>query len=369
MNRKILLILIILTLATLACGESVLATPFPTPEESTFEQDQTSYGFFPSPPEITMESVLKHYEDMGEYGDFVLFQHAVPWKDFLKNVDGESQKRSDIRNQMILARRNGLDSIFVVDALNGLNRREFIELPWGWEADFGNPDIRAAFTNYTLWVVQEFHPRYLGLGSEVNTYLDAYPDDAENYLSLYNEVYALVKAEAPETQIFVTFQWEDLNNLGPFPTEGRKAYETNWEQVEAFEPNLDIWAISSYPFIALPSGADIPKDFYTPLLSQTSKPLAMSEGGFPSIGKAPFSGDEQSQIDYLNAINEQIGGERLAFWVYLLLNDFSLDSYAKKMGQHDPDLETLSLFASIGLREFDGTPKPALEIWNKIRNR
>ncbi|MCP4142274.1 MAG: hypothetical protein GY755_18720 [Chloroflexi bacterium] len=369
MRRRILFIFSVLLIATLACEESVPTTPFPTLEASTSNAVETSYGFFPSPPEISLESVLKHYEDMGEYGDFVLFQHSVPWKDFKESVEGESQKRTDIRNQMILARQNGLDSIFVVDALNGLNRREFMELPWAWDANFANPDVRAAFKNYTLWVVREFHPRYLGLGSEINTYLDAYPDDAKNYISLYNEIYALVKAEAPETQIFVTFQWEDLNNLWEFAAEGRTAYETNWEQIEIFEPNLDLWVISSYPFVIFPTGADIPSNYYTPLLSKTSKPIAVAEGGFPSFGNAPFQGSEQSQVDYLNAVNDQLGGERLAFWVYLLLNDINLDSYAKKMGENHADLETLSMFASIGLREFDGTSKPALKLWNDIRNR
>ncbi len=367
--RRVILLAGIFLLATLACRESVPATPFPTLESSVFNQAKTSYGFFPSPSEITMESVLKQYEDMGEYGDFVLYQHAVPWKDFVDSVGGESKTRTDIRNQIILARQNGLDAIFVVDALNGLNRREFMELPWGWDASFGNPDVRAAFTNYTLWVVREFHPHYLGLGSEINTYLDARPEDTENYLSLYNEIYALVKAEAPETQVFTTFQWEDLNNLGPFPTEGREAYDTNWEQIEAFEPSLDLWVISSYPFVAFSSGAEIPDDYYTSLLSRTSKPLAVAEGGFPSFGEAPFQGDEQSQVDYLNAIDTQLGGERLVFWVYLLLNDLDLNSYATEMGRANSDLDTLKMFTTIGFREIDGTAKPALAVWEEIRNR
>ncbi len=128
-------------------------------------------------------------------------------------MEGESQERENLVNQTILAQINGLDWIFVVDPLNGLNRREFFELPEGWEASFANPDVRQAFTNFTLWIVQEFKPRYLGLASEINTYMDAHPDDSPNYLSLYQEVYAKVKAEAPDTQVFVTFQWGDLNNL------------------------------------------------------------------------------------------------------------------------------------------------------------
>lgn len=32
------------------------------------------------------------------------------------------------------------------------------------------------------------------------------------------------------------------------------------------------------------------------------------------------------------------------------------------------DIATLSLFASLGLREMDGTPKPALEVWMEFRD-
>jgi len=360
-----------LILSTLACSLSTPATAFPTPETSIFDSGQTAYGFFPSPPEASLDSILDHYKSLGEHADFVLFQHAIPWGDFLESARCESQKCIDIRNQMILARGNGLDAIYIVDPLNGLNRREFLGLPSGWEASFANPDVRTAFTNYTLWLVREFRPRYLGLASEINTYLDAHPEDAPNYISLYHSVYTLVKAEASETQVFVTFQWEDLINLWVVAAEGRTDYETNWDQVEAFEPNLDVWAISTYPFAAFSSGADIPPDYYTLLLSRTSKPLAVAEGGFTSRANPPFPGDEGSQVDYLTAIHEQLGGVRLKFWVYLLLNDFNMDSYAEMMRQQglsEDNITSLGMFASVGLREFDGSPKPAMGVWDLFRN-
>jgi hypothetical protein len=369
--KRSLLFVLLLALAILACSGQAPATPFPTPENSLFDAGRTTYGFFPSPPEASVESVLNHYKEIGQHADFVLFQHNIPWEDFVDSEDCETRKCTDIRNQMTLARQNGLDAIYVVDPLNGLNRREFMGLPAGWEASFANPDVRVAFTNYTLWLVREFRPRYLGLASEINTYLDAYPDDAQNYISLYHSVYALVKDEAPEIQVFVTFQWEDLNNLWEPAAEGRAAYDTNWDQMEIFEPNLDVWVISSYPFAAFSSGADIPSDYYTPLLSRTSKPLAVAEGGFTSRANPPFPGDVGSQVDYLNAIHNQIGGDRLVFWVYLLLNDFNMESYAKavrEQGLSEKNVSTLGMFASVGLREFNGTPKPAMEVWDTFRD-
>lgn len=367
--KQILCLFLVLVMASLACQSGSLATPFPTPEHSVFDAQRTAYGFFPSPPEASTVSVLNHYKALSDHADFVLFQHSLPWEDFIAGVEGKSEKRDDIINQARLARQNDLEYIFVVDPLNGLDRREFYGLPRGWEASFANPDVRHAFTNFTLWIVRQFHPRYLGLASEINTYMDAHPEDVANFVSLYHEVYARVKAEAPETQVFVTFQWEDLNNLMPTASEGRQPYQTNWDQVELFEPHLDLYVISSYPFVVFKSGSQIPEKYYTPLLARTAKPLGVAEGGYTSRPVGPFAGTLQDQVDYLSAIHGQIG-ERLIFWVYLLLNDFNLDSYAeamRKLGFNEENIHTLGMFASVGLREFDGTPKPAMFLWDSFR--
>ncbi len=362
--RRLILALSVLALAALACGSSNAApTVPPTPQDSVFDAGHTVYGFFPSPTRVELQSVFDTYQRIGEHADVVLLQQNVPWKDFVGGVDGDSQAITDITNQMILCDRNGLEAIFVVDPLNGLNRREFANLPWGWEANFANPDVRTAFKNFTLRIVREYHPRYLGLASEINTYADAFPEDYPNYVSLYKEVYAAVKAEAPETQIFATFQWEDLNNLYEGANEGRKPYDTNWEIVDALEPDLDLWVISTYPFGAFHSAADIPDDYYTPLLARTSKPLAVAEGGFSSVPMEPFGGSDADQIAYITRIHDQLG-PRLAFWIYIIINDLDMDSYAPNMKK---DQDTLTWFTRMGFFDVDGNPKPALEVWDSFQ--
>ena len=368
----------VLTLMTLACASTPPAgepTPTPAPPpppaigESIFDRSGTAFGFFPSPPEITLQSVLRHFGDLGEHADFVLAQTNIPWQAWEDETDPEPQALIDLRNQAILAGHNELEMVFVVDPLNGLNRGEFLGLPWGWEASFANPDVRHAHKAFSLWIVRTFRPRYLGLASEINTYADAHPDDFVNFLTLYEEVYRAVKAEAPDTQVFVTFQWEDLNNLFPGDNEGRQPYAVNWEQVEAFEPRLDLWVISSYPFVAFPSGSAIPPTYYTPLLERTGKPLAVAEGGYTSAPVGPFAGTPEDQVDYLEAVQAQLG-RRLRFWVYLLLSDFDHDSYAAAMrasGTNQADTSTLGLFEAVGLQQSDGTPKPGLAVWDQLR--
>jgi hypothetical protein len=158
----------------------------------------------------------------------------------------------------------------------------------------------------------------------------------------------------------------------PQPEEGnRQKFDVNWDQVEVFEPDLDVWALSSYPYFVFPSGKDIPADYYSRLLARTTKPVAMAEGGFTSRDLGNIHATPADQVAYLNALHDQLGS-RLAFWVYLVLNDFDMDSYSKMLssqGGSDTDLGTLSMFSSLGLREMDGTPKPALEVWVSYRNK
>jgi hypothetical protein len=353
--------------AALACQTGGPA-PIPTLDSSPFDSGRTAYGFFPLPPEPTTKSALQHYGALGDHADVVLIQQNVPWQDFDAAWDTESQTITDMHNNMALARQNGMDVIFVVDGLNGLNRREFTGLPLGWDASFADPRVRSAYSNFALRVLREFHPRYLGLASEINTYADAHPEDFADFLGLYAQIYDAVKAEAPQTQVFVSFQWEDLNNLIGAVEGQRQRFQPNWETIEAFEPRLDLWVISSYPFGAFQSGTDIPADYYSPLLTRTGKPLAVAEGGYISEPVAGFDGKPADQVAYLNAIHDQIGG-RLTFWIYLILDDFDLEAFSKWMRDHGNggDVGTLGLFASVGLREQDGTPRPALAVWDAFR--
>lgn len=368
----VVIVFTVLLLVSLACQQS--ASPFPdptyTPRAPIFESGRTAYGFFPTPPEVSLDSIFKHYQAMGQHADVSLMQENIPWAEFVNGIDVESQKITDIQNARKLAVANNLDSIYVVDPLNGLNRREFAGLPKDWQASFANPDVREAYRNFTLRVLREFKPRYLGLASEINTYGEAYPDDFQNFLSLYREVYADIKSESPETQVFVTFQWEQLNNLVSVDTAG-VPYQINWEQIEVFEPQLDLWVISSYPFIAFRTGAEIPADYYTPLLARTDKPLAVAEGGFISSQTGALPGSPQDQVDYLNAIHNQLG-DRLAFWIYLLLNDLNQDSYAKffrQQGAKENDITTLGFFVNVGLAEKNSKAKPALDLWDSFRRQ
>ncbi len=370
MKRAVYLIFLALLLAGLACEGGNVIEPTPPADDpvSVFDSGQTAFGFFPTPPEVSMESLIATFGAIGQHGHVILQQQAIPWAEFIASADGNSKTIQDMRGSLELAHQNGLEIVYITDPLNGLNRTEFAPLPPELaDGNFSTPDIRQAFKNFAVRLAREFHPRYLGLASEINTYADAYPDDFPNYLSLYRETYAAVKAESPGTLVFVTFQWEDLSNRGPFNDGSPEGIK--WATVEAFEPNLDIWAISSYPYFAFETAADLPADYYTPLLTRTLKPLAVAEGGWPSQDFGPLHGSDEDQIGYLQAINTQIG-ERLAFWIYLVIDDFDVKAYDRLFAEQGMagTGETLQWFGVLGLRTKDGDPKPALAVWDGMQN-
>jgi hypothetical protein len=365
MKKRLPPLLVILLIVSLACGGNQAPADLPVPSDP-ISPDRTAYGFFPTPARFSLTANQDIYKLIGQHADVVLLQQAVPWKDFKDGVPEKSQVMDDIRGQYTLAYQNNLNVIFMVDPLNGLNRRQFADLPKGWDANFSNPDVRSAFTNFAMYILRTYHPAYMGLGSEVNTYTNAYPEDYPNYLSLYQEVYDQIKAESPETQVFVSFQWEEMNNLFEILHPDKARFEVDWDQFADFEPRLDLWAISSYPFVAFDPADSFPDDYYSRLLDHTDKPLAIAEGGIPAIDEK----GEQQQIKFLNEVDRQIGS-RLTFWIYLNFSDFEYNGMAfffALMG-HFNDLNTLRMFTHLGFYRLDNTAKPALAVWDQIRTQ
>lgn len=341
------------------------AEPAAPASRELFDFSSTGFGFFPTPPRPTINSSTQNIKAMSEHADVLLFQEAIPWELFQAGDDVDSSRIRGIGDIIDYAGFYGMQPILVIDPLNGLDRREFQGLPEDWgAADFSTPEIRTAYKNFAVRIAREFSPRYLGLASEINTYLDAFPEDQENFLSLYRETYAAVKAESPETRVFVTFQWDDLNRLDGDGT----PYDVKWDQIEFFEPQLDIWAISTYPHFFFEEPDDIPEDYYSRLIERTDKELAVAESGWTSEDAGAFSGTPGEQVDFLLKLDAQIG-ESLVFWINLIYANLDWDAYREIFEEQgvEKDMETLSDFIFLGLIDADGTPKPALETWDTLR--
>ena len=76
-----------------------------------------------------------------------------------------------------------------------------------------------------------------------------------------------------------------------------------------------------------------------------------------------------NKIDHLKAIHSQLGA-RLTFWIQLVLFDINTEFYRDFLAENgmETTADTILWFGAIGLMDTDGSPKPALQKWDSIRN-
>ena len=103
--KRVILLLLAIILVTLACGMRAIGTnpqgtpgAIPTLKTSAFDLGRTVYGFFPSPPEATTQSVIDTYKAIGQNGDVVLLQQSIPWEMFATSTDHQHVVRIRIRS-------------------------------------------------------------------------------------------------------------------------------------------------------------------------------------------------------------------------------------------------------------------------------
>ena len=127
MKRAAWLVIGAVMLVILACGTGLPNPngPLPTVKSSIFDSGRTAYGFFPTPPEVSTESVIQNMKAIGKHADVALFQQEILWADFIDNPWADSKGIDDLGGMVRLALSNGLEPIFVVDPLDGLDRRNF----------------------------------------------------------------------------------------------------------------------------------------------------------------------------------------------------------------------------------------------------
>jgi hypothetical protein len=215
---------------------------------------------------------------------------------------------------------------------------------------------RAAFRKAAVAVAEKYHPRYLGLGMEVNRFYEANPVEFESFLTLYIETYDAVKAVSPQTNVFTIYQLELIKGNG-FLLGNSEGRPSHWELLSRFGDRLDLAAFTTYPFLDYRSPADIPDDYYTGIAAHTSKPLAFTEIGWPSAPLAPFpdspfGGSEVEQAGFVARFFNLTSGANLALALWSFPHDLG-------EGGHP-------VFNSVSLRYNNGTPKPALTVWQAM---
>ncbi len=330
-----------------------------TPDGSTGGPSRSfKMGISTLPRELNGAAYSETFELAAANGEMVLIHRTPPWSDFVPGagVSDATAKTTASEKDAISSKK--LQLFFAIDPTDGSTGRDRLtDLPASLAGrNFSDPDVRSAFLTYTQYVAINYKPAYMALGVEMNLYSQKNADDFENFKSLYFEAYDRVKESSPDTQVTLTWQFEDLQ--GKLPTEDQ--HFPAWQLIKAFDAKMDVTAISTYPSFAYAKASEIPDNYYSQLRGFTEKPIVIAEMGYSS---APG----------VQGINDGTEPEQAAFVKRALADAEQLEmplviwfagwdpAYAKDT--------PFGVFQHIGLLRDDGTEKPAWALWAAAARR
>ena len=207
-------------------------------------------------------------------------------------------------------------------------------------------ETREAYKNNAVEFAKKYQPKYLGLGIEVNIMYEKSPDDFEEFVVFYNEVYDAVKEVSPNTKIFTVFQLEKMKGLSLWGTEEYDPDKAHWELIDEFKS--EIVAFSTYPGLVYNHPSEIPEDHYTEIKSYTKKPIAFTEIGWHAAASPEgWESSNAEQAEFIKTffnLTEDLD-MKIAVWSFL----------------YDPDI--IEPFNTMGLRRSDGTARPSWDAW------
>jgi hypothetical protein len=315
-------------------------------------------GISTLPRELNSEAYAEAFELAGRAGDIVLIQRTPPWADFLPGGDVSGATADTTAAEIEAAADQQLSIFFAVDPTDAATGRDRLAgLPPSHDGrGFDDQDIREAFASYAEYVAINYSPAYLALGVEMNLFYRKNQAAFESFVTLYEEAYDRVKAASPETQVTVTFQFEDLQSI--LPTEDR--HFPDWPLLDLFADRMDVAAISTYPSFAFAVAGQIPVNYYSQLRGFTDKPIVIAEMGFSSAPgeQGVNSGSETEQAGFLERALREAEQLNMPFVIWFA-------GWDPQYAEGTP----FAAFRHIGLLRPDGTEKPAWPIWREAANR
>lgn len=221
--------------------------------------------------------------------------------------------------------------------------------------DWSDAADRQRYQDVAVAIAREQAPPFMIVGAEINRMWEQHPDAFDGFVAAWPELYAAIKAASPGTQVGTGFQLEFLRGEGYLSGETR---EPAWALLDSFAGQIDVVAFSSYPYFDFGTPEAIPDSYYVEAWERAGVPIGITEMGWPSrpLYTAPeseYGGTPEEQTAFVSRFLELTAEIELAFALWSF--------------QHDLGEAGGPAFDSVALRENDGTPKPALEVWGAAR--
>jgi len=291
-----------------------------------------------------------------------------------------------------------------------------------FDSDANAAVYQAAYITFLNYLIERVEPDYLSPAIEMNMPFTLCPQQKAAWIAWYGAVHTAIKTAHPGLPVFPTFQPENL--YGVAETSAACPGVTlaacfDSRLAEALTIPADRIAFSSYPaqwVYQEEFGHTWPRDTFAKTARATSRPIWVSETGwpavpvlsayahgtdggcglalYPSMLEIPGAGtvdvaNENGHAAYLAWLLEQAQRQGLEAVVWWLNRDYLdeavtgdercpcvpegdstcllLDGFYNLGGANAEVL--FRVFGNMALRRYDGTARPALTTWREYRDR
>ena len=311
-------------------------------------------GFSHIPPRLTIPDVIATLDKWEPRGDAAIVLITPQWRSMLADTSAAFHIRREYFEIVNRYRGKGFTIIVMIDPTDGLNRsRESPELI-ALGRSLAEPEIRALYNEFAIAADTILRPHYLGLAMETNLVRAIAPAAVYANLKLAaNEAAGALQARGSTTPLFSSVQVETA--WGKLPATGQYAGVAT--DLADF-PFIDALGLSSYPNLTtVEMPEDLPLDYYSRLIPDSSIPMMVVEGGWTSV-TALFPSTPEMQARYIRRQMAIADHAKLLAIFQLTFTDLDV-SVA-------PPGSPLNPFGSMGLVTAAFADKPALAEWDRV---
>lgn len=276
----------------------------------------------------TQSNILDMYQKIADFGEILIVQGT--WRDSYSDAGTVPQS---IEPYMMMAPTFGYVPYVGINFFN--EKLGVVTTYLDPFSDTGGVWLNNTTTqnNYTALVfniLNTYHPKYLALGIEVNTYWEYNPSDFDAFVSYYKSLYTVIKSDPDyqDTKVFVTFQLEKLKAKGLTGAE-------DWTPFNKFAGYLDLAAFTTYPELLYTDPSQIPKTYYSelPVKGNFTIPVAFTEIGWTAVGAS----QELQQAAFIDDFFQLTSGINMEFVNWAFMHDLDTDGPLTKIGLYTSD--------------------------------
>lgn len=328
-------------------------------------------GFTLWPADLSLEGLVTAQEFAYAHGDIVsvTLLGGISWPEALSGKEFSQ----DIRDNLAYRPPQGKKLFLAISPLDKNHRglapywgeKDNLALPkpWGQEP-LNSPRVKKAFLNFVLRCVQELHPDYLAIGTEVNVLLSRDPAKWRQFKELYRDTYTAVKKANPGLPVFFT---TDILHYKKLARDAKRADQQ--KEVGELMRYSDLFAMSVYPHMSLHVPRPLPPNFFD-FATRFNKPVAVSDSGMTSRTVAlrtygmELAGSAEAQAQFTKLLLATAARDRYEF----VISFATTDSEKLVARLRSPLDDRARVWAFTGMQTSGKIPKPALAIWDSYWN-